>query len=121
MSLQRPCIRYTLQLVLGMGLLLLLVSPIWASAPQQNCATMGFDPTTVSATQVGDIVTLQVRLDAGGVTFNVAGFEATFDQTLLQVVDAVGNPASEVEPGNLQVSTHGIPPRTLQGLSSSAS
>ena len=94
MSLQRPFIRYGTQVVLGMLLLLLLASPILASPLQQNCATMGFSPTSVWVSQVGDIVTLQVLLDADGVTFNAAGFEISFDQTLLQVVDAAGDPAS---------------------------
>jgi hypothetical protein len=62
---------------------------------------MGFDPTTASVAQVGDIVVLRVSLDADGVTFDAVGFLANFDQTLLQVVDAAGDPASQIEPGNL--------------------
>ena len=101
MSLQRPSIRYGTRVVFGVALLLLLASPILASPLQQGCATMAFSPTTVSVAQVGDIVTLQVPLDADGVTFDVVGFRINFDQTLLQVVNAAGDPASQVEPGNL--------------------
>jgi len=62
---------------------------------------MAFSPTTVSVSHVGDIVILQVLLDADGVTFDTVGFLINFDQTLLQVVDAAGDPASQVEPGDL--------------------
>ena len=101
MSLQRPSIRYGTRVLLGIALLLLLASPILASPLRQNCAAMGFNPTTVSDAQVGDIVVLQVPLDADGVTFDVVGFLINFDQTLLQVVDAAGDPATQVEPGDL--------------------
>jgi hypothetical protein len=93
--------RYGTRVVCGIGLLLLLVSPILASPLRQDCATMGFSPTTVSDAQVGDIVELQVLLDADGVTFDTVGFLINFDQTLLQVVDAAGDPASQIQPGNL--------------------
>jgi hypothetical protein len=93
--------RYGTRVVCGIGLLLLLVSPILASPLQQGCATMGFSPTTASDVQVGDIVVLQVPLDADGVTFNAVGLLINFDQTLLQVVDAAGDPASQVEWGDL--------------------
>ena len=93
--------RYGTRVICGIGLLLLLVSPIWASPLQQDCATMGFSPTTVSGAQVGDTVELQVLLDADGVTFDTVGCLINFDETLLQVVDAAGAPASQVEPGDL--------------------
>ena len=101
MSLQRPSIRYGVQMVLGVVLLLLLASPILAAPLQQNCATMTFSPKTVRDVEVGDIVTLQVLLDADGVTFDTVGFLVNFDPTRLQVVDAAGDPASEIEPGNV--------------------
>jgi hypothetical protein len=84
-----------------MVLPLLLTAPILASPLEQNCATMGFSLTTVSAAQVGDIITLQVPLDADGVTFDTVGFLVNFDQTLLQVVDAADVPTSQIEPGDL--------------------
>jgi hypothetical protein len=62
---------------------------------------MAFSPTTASLAQVGDAVVLRVPLDADGVTFDTVGFLINFDQTLLRVVDAAGDPASQVEPGNL--------------------
>ena len=62
---------------------------------------MGFNPTAVSDAQVGDIVVLQVPLDADGVTFDVAGFKINFDPTHLRVVDAAGDPASQIESGDL--------------------
>jgi hypothetical protein len=93
--------RYGARVVLGIVLLLLLASPILASALEEDCATMGFNPTTVLDAQVGDIVILQVLLDADGVTFDTVGFLINFDQMLLQVVDAAGNPASEIEPGDV--------------------
>ena len=101
MSLQRPSIRYGTQVLFGIVLLLLLAWPVLASPLQQNCATMAFSPATVSDVQVGDIVILQVPLDADEVTFDTVGFLINFDQTLLQVVDAAGDPASQVEPGDL--------------------
>jgi hypothetical protein len=76
-------------------------SPILVSPLQQSCATMAFSPTTASLAQVGDAVVLRVPLDADGVTFDTVGFLINFDQTLLRVVDAAGDPASQVEPGNL--------------------
>jgi hypothetical protein len=100
MSLQRLSIRYGTRVVLGGVLLLLLAAPIWASPLQQNCATMAFSPTATSAAP-GDVVVLQVPLDADGVTFDVAGFLIHFDPTHLQVVDAAGDPASQVEQGDL--------------------
>jgi hypothetical protein len=90
-----------MQVVVGIALLLLLASPILASPLQQGCATMGFSPTTVSGAQVGDVVVLRVLLDADGVTFDAVGLLINFDPTLLQVVDATGHPASQIEPGNL--------------------
>jgi hypothetical protein len=101
MSLQRPSIRYGAQLVFGIVLLLLLASPVLASPLQQNCAIMTFSPTTVSDVEVGDIVILQVLLDADGVTFDTVGFLINFDPTVLQVVDAAGDPASQIEPGDV--------------------
>jgi hypothetical protein len=89
------------RVVFGIALLLLLTSSILASPLQQGCATMGFNPTTVSVAQVGDTVVLQVLLDADGVTFDAVGFLVNFDQMLLQVVDAAGDPASQIEPGDL--------------------
>ena len=62
---------------------------------------MALDPTTVSVAQVGDIAVLQVQLDAAGVAFDTVAFKLNFDPSLLQVVDAAGHPASEVEPGDL--------------------
>jgi hypothetical protein len=105
MTLQRPSIRCGTRVVFGIILLLLLASPILASPLQQGCATMAFSPTTASVAQVGDIVVLQVPLDADGVTFNAVGLLINFDQTLLQVVDAAGDPASQVEPGDLPGTT----------------
>jgi hypothetical protein len=99
MSLQRPSIRYGAQIVLGIVSLLLLASPILASPLQQNCATMGFNPTT-TVTHAGETAVLQVLLDADGVTFDTVGFKINFDPTVLQVVDAAGDPASRVEPGD---------------------
>jgi hypothetical protein len=93
--------RYGTRVVTGIVLLLLLALPIGASPLRADCATMGFSPTSVSDVEVGDIVVLQVPLDADGVTFDAVGFLIDFDQTLLQVVDAAGDPASQVEPGNL--------------------
>ena len=94
--------RYGARVVLGMVLLLLLAWPTWASPLQRgDCATMDFSPTAVSDVEVGDIVTLQVPLDADGVTFDTVGLKINFDQTLLQVVDAAGAPASQIEPGAL--------------------
>lgn len=93
--------RYGTRGVTGIVLLLLLALPIGASPLREDCATMGFSPTSVSDAEVGDIAVLQVPLDADGVTFDAAGFLIDFDQTLLQVVDAAGTPASQVEPGNL--------------------
>ncbi len=101
MSHQRLSIRYGTQVVLGIILLLLLALPILALPLEQNCATMAFSSTSASVAQVGDIVMLQVPLDADGVTFDAVGFLINFDQTLLQVVDAAGDPASQVEPGDL--------------------
>ena len=101
MSFQRLSIGYGTRVLLGIALLLLLASPILASPLRQDCATLGFNPTTVSDVQVGDIVVLQVPLDADGVTFDVVGFLINFDQTLLQVVDAAGDAATQVEPGDL--------------------
>ena len=102
MSLQRPSIRYGTRVLLGMVLLLLLASPILASPLQQGCATMTFIPITVlDDVERGDVVILQVHLDADGVTFDVAGFLINFDQTFLQVVDVAGDPASQVEEGDL--------------------
>jgi hypothetical protein len=101
MSFQGPSMDYGARVVLGMALLLLLAVPVWASPLQQDCATMGFNPTTVSDAQVGDIVVLQIPLDADGVIFDVVGFEISFDPTFLQVVDAAGDPATQVEPGDL--------------------
>lgn len=69
--------------------------------PPQNCATLSFNPTTVSNAQVGDTATLQVLLDTDNVTFDSAGFRINFDPTFLQVVDGQGNPASQIEPGDL--------------------
>ena len=100
MSLQRLSIRYGTRVLLGMVLLLLLAPPILASPLQQNCATMTFSPTTASAAP-GGVVVLQVPLDADGVTFDVAGFKINFDPTHLRVVDAAGDPASQIEPGDL--------------------
>jgi hypothetical protein len=94
-------LRYGTRAALGIVLLLLLASPILASPLQQGCATMTFSPTSVSVAQVGDIVILQVPLDADGVTFDTVGFLINFDQTLLQVVSAAGDPVSQIEPGNL--------------------
>jgi hypothetical protein len=101
MTLQRPSICYGTRVVCGIVLLLLLVSPTLASPLEQGCATMGFSPTSASDAQVGDIVVLRVTLDADGVTFDTVGFLINFDRTLLQVVDAAGDPASQVEPGDL--------------------
>jgi hypothetical protein len=86
----------------GAGLLLLLAWPILAAPlPQGDCAIMAFSPTIVSDVQVGDVVVLQVLLDADGVTFNTVGFLIHFDETLLQVVDGAGDPATQVELGDL--------------------
>jgi hypothetical protein len=93
--------RYGARVALGMVLLLLLAWPISASRLEDDCATMAFSPTTVLDAQVGDIVILEVPLNANGVTFNAVGFKINFDQTFLQVVDAAGQPASQVEPGDL--------------------
>jgi hypothetical protein len=100
MSLQRLSIRYGTRVVLGGVLLLLLAVPIWASPLRQNCATMAFSPTATSAAP-GAVVVLQVLLDADGVTFDVVGFLIHFDPTHLRVVDAAGDPATQVEPGDL--------------------
>jgi hypothetical protein len=100
MSFQRPSIGYGMRVVLGMVSLLLLASPIWASPLQQGCATMGLSPTTASAPP-GGVVVLQIPLDADGVTFDVVGFLIHFDPTHLRVVDAAGDPASQVEQGDL--------------------
>ena len=81
-------------------MLLLLASSIWASPLQQACATMGFSPTAASAGR-GDIVVLQVPLDADGVTFDVVGFLIHFDPTFLEVVNAAGGPVAQVESGDL--------------------
>ena len=101
MSLQRPSIRYGTQMVFGIVLLLLLAVPILASPLQQNCATMTFSPKTVRDVEVGDIVTLQVLLDADGVIFDVVGFKINFDPTRLQVVDALPAADIQIEPGPL--------------------
>jgi len=61
---------------------------------------MVLSPTTVRVTP-GSVAVLQVLLDAGGATFDVAGFLIDFDPTHLRVVDATGDPASQVEEGNL--------------------
>ncbi len=96
-----PFLMIGTRVVFAIALLLLLTSSILASPLQQNCATMAFSPTTVSDAQVGDIVILQVRLDADGVTFDAVGFLISFDQTLLQVVNGAGDPAFQIEAGNL--------------------
>ena len=100
MSLQRLSIRYGTRVLLGGVLLLLLASSIWAAPLQQTCATMGFNRRTASAVP-GGVAVLRVPLDANGVTFDVAGFLINFDPTLLQVVDAAGDPATQVESGDL--------------------
>ncbi len=89
------------RVILGIGLFLLLGSPILASPLQQGCATMGFSRTNVWGAQVGDIVELLVPLDADGETFDTVGLLINFDPMLLQVVDAAGDPTSQVEPGDL--------------------
>ncbi len=101
MSFQRLSIRYGTRVILGIGLLLLLVLPILAAPLQQGCATMGFSPPNAWAVQVGDTIVLRVPLDADGVAFYAVGLLLHFDPTLLQVVDAAGDPASQIEPGNL--------------------
>ena len=112
MSLQRPSIRYGTQMVFGIVLLLLLAVPILASPLQQNCATMTFSPKTVRDVEVGDIATLQVLLDADGVTFDTVGFKINFDPTRLQVVDALPLPDIQIEPGAL------LPGTTLMNTAS---
>ncbi len=94
-------LRHGMRTALGIVLLLLLAAPILASPLQQGCATMGFSPPSAWAVQVGDTVVLHVPLDADGVTFCAVGFLIHFDPTLLQVVDAAGDPASQIEPGSL--------------------
>jgi hypothetical protein len=101
MSFQRLSIRCGTQVLFGAALLLLVASPILASPLQQDCPTLSLNPTTISDAQVGDIVLVQVLLDAAGETFDTVGFQINFDQTLLQVVDAAGDPATQVQPGDL--------------------
>ena len=102
MALQCPSIRYGTRVICGIVLLLLTGSPVLASPLQQGCATIGFSRTNAWDAQIGDIVELQVLLDADGETFDTLGFLINFDQTLLQVVDAAGDPASQVESGSLR-------------------
>jgi hypothetical protein len=87
-------------MIFGVVLLLLLASSAWASPLQQNCATMVLSSPTVKVLP-GGVAVLQVLLDADGVTFDVAGFLINFDPTLLRVVDVAGDPATQVESGDL--------------------
>jgi hypothetical protein len=100
MSLQGLSIRHGVRVIFGVVLLLLLASSIWASPLQQNCATIAFSPTTDSAAP-GEVVEFEVLLDTGGETFDTAGFLLHFDPTHLRVVDAAGDPATQVESGDL--------------------
>ncbi len=61
---------------------------------------MAFSPATDSAAP-GEVVEFEVLLDTGGVTFDTAGFLIHFDPTYLRVVDTAGDPATQVESGDL--------------------
>jgi hypothetical protein len=92
----------TTPVALFLILLCLSTTPISSVAMQQSsCAALTFSPMNVSVSQVGDIVTLQVPLNAGNVFFDTVSLGIVFDPALLQVVDAQGNPTSKIELGDL--------------------
>ena len=63
----------------------------------QGTVNLAFNPSGMVA-NAGDIFTLALMVQAGTQPLNNVELHVDFDPTVLQIVDAVGNPASSIEP-----------------------
>ena len=77
-----------------------LVSPDSAPVKPSSAGSVSLALTPASAQAgVGEVVTLDVTAAAGAQAVDVAALYLNFDPALLQLVDAAGQPAGQIEPG----------------------
>ena len=74
-------------------------TPTPTSTATPGIPTFYFSPSPKNAV-VGDIFTVELRVDPAGVPVDGAQAYVNFDPTYLQVVDAAGNPVSSITPGS---------------------
>jgi len=67
------------------------------TSPQAGAVSLRLVPTSTVAA-VGDVIVLDVVADAGAQPVDAAELHLDFDPAALQVVDAAGDPATEIEP-----------------------
>ncbi len=92
-----------LWMTMGLAAILLLAVTVLAGADAgllvAGDVNVSIDPTSKVAA-VGDIFTLDIRVDAGAQEVDTAVVAIDFDPVYLQVVDASGNPATVIENGD---------------------